>query len=95
LRKRNKGNGSAASYTTLSRRTCVTLKQLQIFRIVQEALTSIEKHAGACEVIVTMCTENGKGLYIGISDDGKGFISPFKKGVPDEKTPHCSAETLK
>jgi len=63
-------------------------KQLQIFRIIQEALTNIEKHAGAGEAIVTMCTENGKGLYIGISDDGKGF------DPPDEKTPYSNLTTL-
>jgi len=63
-------------------------KQLQIFRIVQEALTNIEKHAEASEAIVTMHTENGKGLYIGISDDGKGFVPP------DEKTPPSNLSTL-
>jgi len=69
-------------------------KQLQIFRIVQEALTNIGKHADATEAIVTMFTENGKGLYIGISDDGKGFDSPFKKGAPDEKTPSSNLTAL-
>jgi len=63
-------------------------KQLQIFRIVQEALTNIEKHADATEAIVTMLTENGKGLYIGISDDGKGFVPP------DEKTPSSNLTAL-
>ena len=47
-------------------------QQLQVFRIVQEALTNIEKHAEAAEAIVIM--RNGaEGIYIGISDDGKGF----------------------
>jgi len=63
-------------------------KQLQIFRIVQEALNNIEKHAEASEAIVTMFTENGKGLYIGISDDGKGFVPP------DEKTPSSNLTAL-
>ena len=63
-------------------------KKLQVFRIVQEALANIEKHADAKEVIVTMrvqtaCKQadilhgqNGR-VYIGIGDDGKGFIPPF------------------
>ena len=47
-------------------------QQLQVFRIVQEALTNVEKHAEATEAIVLM--RNGaEGIYIGISDDGKGF----------------------
>ena len=51
-------------------------KQLQIFRIVQEALTNAEKHAQATEAIVmlrcTMCNTGGT-LSVGVSDDGKGF----------------------
>ena len=53
-------------------------KQLQIFRIVQEALTNVEKHAAASEAIVLLrCDPNGS-ISIGISDDGKGFNPPVK-----------------
>ena len=51
-------------------------KRLQVYRITEEALTNIEKHAEANEVIVTMRQSNDI-IYIGISDDGKGFISPL------------------
>ncbi|MCL2230903.1 MAG: histidine kinase [Treponema sp.] len=51
-------------------------KRLQVFRIVQEALTNIEKHAEAKEAIVTI-RQSSDIIYIGISDDGKGFISPL------------------
>jgi signal transduction histidine kinase len=58
-------------------------KKLQVFRIVQEALANIEKHAGAKEAIVTMRTgQNGVGsfvVFVGIGDDGKGFIPPLDK----------------
>ena len=47
-------------------------KQLQAYRIVQEALINIEKHAEATEAIVIMRSDP-QGLYIGVSDDGKGF----------------------
>lgn len=57
--------------------------QLQIFRIIQEALTNIEKHARATEAIVMM-RGSDKGLYIGISDDGIGFTS----STPGLDTPH-------
>ena len=52
-------------------------KRLQIYRIVQEALTNIEKHAEAKETIVTMRAGQDGVIYIGIGDDGKGFISPL------------------
>jgi len=51
-------------------------KPLQIFRIVQEALTNIEKHAGASEAIVMLRYDPDGGISIGISDDGKGFDPP-------------------
>ena len=52
-------------------------KRLQIFRIIQEALTNIEKHAQAKEAIVTMRSGEDGIIYIGIDDDGKGFKSPI------------------
>jgi signal transduction histidine kinase len=48
-------------------------KQLLIFRIVQEALTNIEKHAEAKEAIVILRDEENGTIAAGISDDGKGF----------------------
>jgi len=55
-------------------------KQLQIFRIVQEALTNIEKHAEATEAIVMLRGDAGGNLYVCISDDGKGFNAPGERG---------------
>jgi len=54
-------------------------KNLQVFRIVQEALSNIEKHAEAKEVIVTMRLGQNGIVYLGIGDDGKGFNSPLDK----------------
>jgi signal transduction histidine kinase len=48
-------------------------KQLQIYRIVQEALINIEKHAHASEAIVVMRSSQ-RTMYVGIQDDGKGFV---------------------
>jgi len=52
-------------------------KRLQVFRIVQEALVNIEKHAEAREAIVTMRSGSDGTVYIGIGDDGKGFVPPL------------------
>ncbi|GHV78724.1 hypothetical protein AGMMS49944_05150 [Spirochaetia bacterium] len=46
--------------------------QLQCFRLVQEALINIEKHAEASEAVVVLRCEEDT-LFICISDDGKGF----------------------
>ena len=54
-------------------------KRLQVFRIVQEALVNIEKHAQAKEAIVTMRSGQNGVVYIGIGDDGKGFKSPLTR----------------
>jgi signal transduction histidine kinase len=55
-------------------------KQLQVFRVVQEALANVEKHAEAKEAIVILrCYANG--IYVGVSDDGKGFDPPVKKDI--------------
>jgi len=52
-------------------------KRLQVFRIVQEALANIEEHADAREAIVTMRRGRDGIVYVGIDDDGKGFVSPL------------------
>ncbi len=56
-----------------------------IYRIVQEALTNIYKHAGAEKVEVRIGRYNGK-LIITIIDNGKGFdpAHPGKKRNPSE-----------
>ncbi|MBQ4235469.1 MAG: hypothetical protein II716_01365 [Treponema sp.] len=49
---------------------------LNLYRIVQEALSNISKHAQADEIVILIRNQAGseeKGLYIFISDDGKGF----------------------
>ena len=51
-------------------------ENLNIYRIVQESLNNIAKHAQASEVTVLVRNEIGseeKGLYIFITDDGIGF----------------------
>ena len=49
-------------------------KPLQIFRVVQEALTNVEKHSGASEAIVLLRYDPDGSISIGISDDGRGFL---------------------
>ncbi|MEQ1677155.1 MAG: ATP-binding protein, partial [Chitinophagaceae bacterium] len=52
-------------------------KELILFRIVQEALHNIIKHAGA-QTVQVLATYTGAGLELQVSDDGKGFdLSPL------------------
>ncbi len=53
-------------------------KELTLFRITQEALTNVAKHAYAKKVTIQMKEKNGSLLLI-ISDDGKGFELKMKK----------------
>jgi len=47
--------------------------QLQIYRIVQEALSNVEKHSRAKEVTLTARNNEDKALLICVTDDGKGM----------------------
>lgn len=46
--------------------------ELSLYRIVQECLNNVLKHAGASELIVTI-KRTAQGVRIAIRDDGKGF----------------------
>ena len=54
--------------------------QLQCFRIVQECLVNIEKHAQAKEASVLVRSKEDKFLLICISDNGRGFSPPDRDG---------------
>ncbi|MEW6355369.1 MAG: PAS domain S-box protein [Planctomycetota bacterium] len=45
---------------------------LGLFRIMQEALTNVARHAEARQVSVSLCRDNGR-TVLEISDDGRGF----------------------
>jgi two-component system nitrate/nitrite sensor histidine kinase NarX len=47
--------------------------QLQIFHIVQEALSNARKHGQACNVLVAFAREDGLACAT-IQDDGHGFV---------------------
>jgi len=49
------------------------LAALQLFRLIQEALTNVRKHAGAREAIVTLTAHGPDQLRVVIADDGQGF----------------------
>jgi two-component system sensor histidine kinase UhpB len=43
-----------------------------LFRIAQESLTNVARHAGACHVVVTL-EETSRGLRMSVEDDGVGY----------------------
>lgn len=49
------------------------LAALQVFRLVQEALTNVRKHAAASEARVTLTPRPPGELTVVIADDGRGF----------------------
>jgi signal transduction histidine kinase len=52
--------------------------QLALFRIIQEQLNNILKHAGAKKVMISLSNEDGK-INLTITDDGKGYDLKVKK----------------
>lgn len=53
-----------------------------LFRIAQEAMTNIFKHAGATTVVISLKESQGV-IHLSIADDGKGFIPGHKVQKPD------------
>jgi signal transduction histidine kinase len=49
------------------------LAAFQLFRLIQEALTNVRKHAGAREATVTLTSQGPDQLRVVIADDGRGF----------------------
>jgi signal transduction histidine kinase len=65
--------------------------ELQLVRIVQEALTNVRKHAGATKVTVTARLDE-TGLAVEVADDGRGFDlgRPPRTGWP-----HFGLDTMR
>lgn len=49
-----------------------TRYQVQVLRVVQEALTNVRKHSGATSAVVS-CFDDGSSTTVTIADDGHGF----------------------
>jgi signal transduction histidine kinase len=60
--------------------------QLQVYRIIQEALSNIEKHSEAKEVTLTVRNKEDKSLLICVTDDGIGL----KQNTADTQIPQYS-----
>ncbi len=56
-------------------RTLSAEQQLEVYRIAQEALSNIVKHASANQVLLTLDLKDDK-VMLNITDDGKGFEVP-------------------
>ena len=65
--------------------------QAQVFRIVQEALTNVRKHAAAQRVLVSLGVEVGS-LVIQVEDDGRGMATA---AVSPGDWPHYGLQTMR
>lgn len=65
--------------------------EAQVFRIVQEALTNVRKHASAQRVSVSLDVADDE-LRIAIADDGRGFDP---EAVPSGDWPHFGLEAIR
>ena len=68
-----KTEGTIAEFTVIGEEIRLTNEiELSLFRVVQEALNNVNKHAQATEVHVS-AEFNGSGIKLTVSDNGKGF----------------------
>lgn len=58
--------------------------EMQVLRIIQEALANVRKHSKAQTVRILMRCTDGESYRVLIEDDGVGFASPPNKGHPGE-----------
>jgi nitrate/nitrite-specific signal transduction histidine kinase len=72
--------------------------ELQLLRIVQEALANIRKHAAATHVEVRITAKDHE-IETVIADDGRGFVAvPLADGrarPSDDRTPHFGLSTMR
>ena len=66
------------------------LQEVQVLRIVQEALTNVRKHAGATQVNVEFSEKEG-GLEVAVTDNGSGF-DPL--AIERGEWPHFGLQTM-
>lgn len=52
-----------------------------LFLAFEEALTNVVRHSGATEVQITISSNTGSGLWIGIQDNGRGISSAGESGA--------------
>ncbi|HMA33534.1 MAG TPA: sensor histidine kinase [Chloroflexia bacterium] len=57
-------------------------QELVVFRVVQEAMHNIQKHAGASRVDIEVARRAG-GWLITVADDGRGFVPTTDPGRPE------------
>jgi signal transduction histidine kinase len=62
--------------------------QLHCFRLIQESLTNIEKHAGAAEAVVVVRARDADTLLVCVNDDGRGFAVPSPEDPEIHKPGH-------
>jgi signal transduction histidine kinase len=65
--------------------------ELQLLRIVQEALTNVRKHASATKVRISLRVNDGV-LELTVSDDGQGFDPDHVRGT---HRPHFGLSTMR
>jgi signal transduction histidine kinase len=67
--------------------------ELQLLRIVQEALANVRKHAGAAQVEVRIGAIP-EGIEVVVADDGRGF-DPGRDRTSGDRVPHFGLATMR
>jgi signal transduction histidine kinase len=69
--------------------------ELQLLRIVQEALANVRKHAQASCAIVRLAEESSGWIQAVVEDDGRGFDPSRARAVGSDGGPHFGLSTMR
>jgi two-component system, NarL family, sensor histidine kinase UhpB len=70
-------------------------EELVIYRVAQEGLTNVVRHAGAGHVSVTLAADDGRGVVLVVADDGVGVPAEAERdssGIRGCASERCSSE---
>jgi signal transduction histidine kinase len=67
--------------TDVEERVIPPLARLALYRVAQEALTNVQRHARATTVQIQLCS-NAQGVQLSIADDGVGFVAEQLQQMP-------------
>ena len=67
---------------------------LQIFRIVQEAMSNAQKHSNATDVSISM-SKTSRGLQLAVKDNGSGFDVPERPSPGGDRDGHLGLSVMR
>jgi two-component system NarL family sensor kinase len=71
--------GIETDFVTVTQVPVPAAAEVTVFRVVQEALVNVQKHAQASRVVIRL-EQQGESLLVGVADDGRGLSANGNSG---------------